>query len=55
MNRRIREYLHDAIFVVMDELESRNGGQPDHPAVMRLRIALNLVKDDLGWNRGGGQ
>lgn len=52
MNPRIREYLHDAIFAVMDELESRTGGQSDHPSVVQLCVALNLVKDDLGWNDG---
>ena len=52
MNPRIREYLHDAIFAVMDELESRTSGQSDHPSVVQLCVALNLVKDDLGWNDG---
>ncbi len=52
MNRRNREYLHDSIFSVMDELESRLGGQSDHPNVVQMRIAMNLVADDLGWNEG---
>lgn len=50
MNPKIREMLHDSVFVVMDELESRNGGQPDHPTVVQLRIALNLLQDDLNWS-----
>ncbi len=54
MNRRIREYLHDSIFMIEDELESQNGGQPDHPMVVQMRIARNLVMDDLGWNEEAG-
>ena len=48
MNPRMRVLLHDSIFKVMDDLESRAGGQPDHPTVVQLRVALNLVADDLG-------
>jgi hypothetical protein len=55
MNPRIRECLHDAVFVVMDDLESRNGGQPDHPSVVQMCIALNLLADDLRWNDEGGR
>ena len=29
--------------------------QPDDRRVVGLRIALNLVADDLGWNEEGGQ
>ena len=54
MNPGIREKLHDSLFIVMDELESRNGGQPEHPTVLQLNIAMNLVADDLGWNDEGG-
>lgn len=55
MDRRKRESLHDAIFEVMDHFESMNGGQPDDPRVVELRIAQNLVADDLGWNHEGGE
>ena len=50
MNPRIRLLAHDAIFQVMDHWESQGGGRPDHPVVVQLRVALNLVLDDLGWN-----
>lgn len=53
MNPKIREILHDSVFIVMDELESRNGGQPDHPTVVQLTISLNLLADDLGFNDEG--
>ena len=53
MNQRNREYLHDAIFEVMDRFESMNGGQPDHPRARQLNVAMNLVADDLGWNDEG--
>ena len=49
-NRKTRGILADSIFAVEDELESRNGGQPDHPAVVQMRAARNRVYDDLGWN-----
>ena len=50
MNPRMRVLLHDSIFKVMDDLESRAGGQSDHPTVVQLLKALNLVADDLRWN-----
>jgi hypothetical protein len=50
LNPAKREILHDCIFAVEDRLESRGGGQPDHPAVVALRTARNRVLDDLGWN-----
>ena len=50
MNPRIRLLAHDAIFQVMDHWESQGGGRPDHPVVVQLRVALNLVADDLRWN-----
>ena len=53
MNPEIREYLHDSLFIVMDELESRNGGQPEHPTVLQLNVALNLLADDLNFNDEG--
>ncbi|MCH7792419.1 MAG: hypothetical protein IID31_09100, partial [Planctomycetes bacterium] len=37
-------------FQVMDHWESQGGGRPDHPVVVQLRVALNLVADDLRWN-----
>ena len=55
MNSRNREYLHDSIFLVMDEIESRGGGRPDHPPVVQMRIAMNLLADDLGWNHVPGR
>ena len=42
-------YLHDSIFEVMDEIESRAGGQSEHPTVDQLREAMNMVDVDLGW------
>ena len=48
MNPSMRVLLHDSIFSVMNDLESKAGGQPDHPTVVQLRVALNLVADDLG-------
>lgn len=53
MNPKIREMLHDLVFIVMDELESRNGGQSEHPTILQLNIALNLLADDLGFNDEG--
>ncbi|MCH7793140.1 MAG: hypothetical protein IID31_12780 [Planctomycetes bacterium] len=50
MSSAIRVLLHDSIFKVMDNLESQAGGRPDHPTVVQLRVALNLVADDLRWN-----
>lgn len=50
MNAGLRVLLHDSIFKVMDDLESKSVGQPDHPTVIQLRVALNLVADDLRWN-----
>jgi len=50
MNRRRRECLHDAIFSVENNVESQAGGRPDHPRVVAMRYARNLVADDLGWN-----
>ena len=50
MNPRIRLLARDAIFQVMDHWESQGGGRPDHPVVVQLRVALNLVADDLRWN-----
>ncbi|MCH7792778.1 MAG: hypothetical protein IID31_10940 [Planctomycetes bacterium] len=46
----MRVLLHDSIFKVMEYLESRAWEQPDHPTVVQLRVALNLVADDLRWN-----
>ena len=43
-------YLHDSIFEVMDEIESRAGGQSEHPTVDQLREAMNMVDVDLGWD-----
>lgn len=54
MNAQIRCGLHDSIFAVEDELESRLGGQSDHPTVVQLRVARNLVADDLAWNEEAG-
>ena len=45
-----REKLHDAIFEVEDDLESKAGGQSNHPQVLAMNKARNLVLDDLGWN-----
>ena len=50
MNAGMRVLLHDSIFKVMDDLESRSVGQPDRTTVIQLRVALNLVADDLRWN-----
>ena len=50
MNTKRRECLRKAIFNEMDRIESKNGGQSDHPIVMQLNIAMNLVLDDLGEN-----
>ena len=50
MNMRLRERLHDAIFSVENDLESRGGGMPDCPRVVSLRAARNEVLDDLGLN-----
>ncbi len=52
MSSAIRVLLHDSIFSVMNDLESRAEGRPDHPTVLQLRVALNLVADDLRWNDG---
>ena len=49
INPKMRVLLHNSIFKVMDDLECRNGGQTDHPTVVQLRVALNLVADDLRW------
>lgn len=54
MNRQIRCRLHDSLFQVMDQVESKKGGQSDHPTVRQLNIALNLVDDDLDWNDEAG-
>lgn len=51
LNSKLRESLHDAVFEVMDEYESRNGGQPDNERVVQLRVVLNLLADDLKWNQ----
>ena len=40
MNQCKRECLHDAIFAEMDRIESKNGGQPDHPIVIQLCTAI---------------
>lgn len=50
MNTQIREVLHDSIFLVMDQVESRNGGQSNQ-RIDEMRAALNLVKDDLNFNQ----
>ena len=47
LNFQRREYLHDSIFEVVNELESR---EPDHPMVEPLFDAMNMVDDDMGWN-----
>ncbi len=49
-NAKTREKLADAIFRVEDELESRCGGQPDHPVVVQMRKARHRVNVDLGWD-----
>ena len=48
VNAKRREAIHDAIFEVMDEWESRGGGTSS-PAIDQMRAAMNLVADDLGW------
>lgn len=53
LNPKLRESLHDAVFEVIDEYESRNGGQPDDERVIQMRVVLNLLVDDLGWNDEG--
>lgn len=50
LNQRRRIMLQEEIFKVEDEIESKAGGQPEHPRVVDLRRARNLVLDDLGWN-----
>ena len=50
LNFRTREYLHDCIFTVVDELESR---QREHQAAEQLFEALHLVSVDLGWDDAG--
>jgi len=55
MNSRRREWLHDAIFQREDEIECKNGGQPDQPRVVAMRRARNRVMDDLGWNQTVGE
>jgi hypothetical protein len=49
-----RACLSDAIFEVENRIESRGGGQPDHPTVVALRKVRNRVLDDLGWNEADG-
>ena len=53
LNLKLRETLHDAVFEVMDEYESRNGGMPDDEKVIQMRVVLNLLADDMGWNDEG--
>ena len=48
-NQKSRVALADATFRVEDELESRNGGQPDHAAVIRMRAARHGLEADAGW------
>ena len=45
-----REILQDAILRVENDLESRKGGQPDHPTVVQMRGVRNRIMDELGWN-----
>ncbi len=53
LNSKLRESLHDAVFEVMDDYESQNGGQPDDERVVQMRVVLNLLADDLRWNDEG--
>ncbi len=49
-NRETRVALADSIFSVENDLESRHGGQPDHPAVVQMRQARHRVELDLDWS-----
>ena len=49
-NHRTRVALADSIFSVENDLESRLGGQPDHPAVVQMRQARHRVERDLEWS-----
>ena len=50
LNYAKRIALHDAIFEIENEIESRGDGHPDDPTVLELNRVRNLVLDDLGWN-----
>jgi hypothetical protein len=50
MNSLKRELVHDSVFDVENGIESKNGGQPDHPAVVAMRAMRNRLMDDMGWN-----
>jgi hypothetical protein len=49
-NHRTREMLADSVFMIEDELESKCGGQCDHPAVVEMRTARLRINLDLGWD-----
>lgn len=52
-NKMTRLLLSAAIFQVENDLESRNGGQSEHPAVLEMNAARIRVEDDLWgdpWN-----
>lgn len=49
-NAQVRERLHDAVFEVENDRESRGSGRPYAEDVARLRDLRNRLMDDLGWN-----
>lgn len=49
-NNQRREWLHDAMFTVENELESKAGGKPDDTTVQQINQSRNHLLDDMGWN-----